>query len=325
MSYTHLSRDDRISLGALLKEGLSFRACARNIGTSQTTISNEIKINGGRDNYTGKIAHRRYLKRRHSANQCHRILGKDETATAMVISLLGDDWSPEQVIGRVNLELGIKILSPTTIYNYINPRQELHYLLPRKCNRYRRTKAAGLRQTLRDNISKKQSIDVRPEIVNNRQELGHWEGDTIVGKERTARILTHVERKSGYLLATLMTTVSADGVSEISTRSFKQLPKNKTQTITYDNGSEFASFEATGKKTGMTIYFAHPYHSWERGTNENTNGLIRRYYPKGTYFSKISPKQFKTVVAAINNRPRKRLGWKTPHEVFHGVTVRTLM
>ncbi len=325
MSYTHLSRDDRISLGALLSVGLSFRACALKLGTSPTTISNEIKINGGRDNYKAKTAHRSYLRRRRGANQCHRVLGRDDKTTAMIISLLGDNWSPEQIVGRVNLELGIKISSPTTIYNYINPRKELHHLLPRGCSRYRRTKAASLRRAIRDNISKKQSIDTRPEAANSRQEIGHWEGDTIVGKERTARVLTHVERKSGYLLASLMKTVSADKISKISTRLFKRLPKKKAQTITYDNGVEFASFEATQNKTGMNIYFAHPYHSWERGTNENTNGLIRRYYPKGTYFSKISSKQFNIVVAKINHRPRKRLGWKTPYEVFHGVTVRTLM
>ena len=325
MSYTHLSRDDRISLEAWLSVELSFRACALKLGVSPTTISNEVKLNGGRNSYKGKTAHRNYLKRRHRANQCHRVLGRDDKATAMVISLLSDDWSPEQVIGRVNLELGFKISSPTTIYNYINPRKELHYLLPRKCNHYRRTKAASLRRAVRDNIAKKQSIDARPEVVNSRQEIGHWEGDTIVGKERTARILTHVERKSGYLLATLMKTVSADKISEIATRSFRGLPKDKSQTITYDNGTEFASFEATSRKTAMDIYFAHPYHSWERGTNENTNGLIRRYYPKGTYFSKISPKQFNIVVTQINHRPRKRLGYKTPYEVFHGVTVRTLM
>ena len=325
MSYTHLSRDDRISLEVLLSVGLSFRACALKLGTSPTNISKQIKINGGRNTYKGKTAHRNYLKRRYVANQCHRVLGKDSEMTAMVISLLGEDWSPEQIVGRVGLELGIKISSPTTIYNYINPRKELHYLLPRKCSRYRRTRAARLRRTIRDNLSKKQSIDIRPEAANSRQEIGHWEGDTIVGKERSVRILTHAERKSGYLLATLMKTVSADRISEASTKLFKNLPRDRTRTITYDNGTEFASFEATKRKTGMEIYFAHPYHSWERGTNENTNGLIRRYYPKGTYFSKISPKQFKIVVAQINHRPRKRLGWKTPYEVFHGVTVRTLM
>jgi len=180
----------------------------------------------------------------------------------MINNLLSDGWSPEQVISRVNLELGIKISSPTSIYNYINPRKELHYLLPRKCNRYRRTKAAGLRKALRKELSAKQSIDVRSEAANNRQEIGHWESDTIVGKERTARILTHVERKSGYLLATLMKTVSASQISDISIRSFNNIPKLKKQTITYDNGTEFASFEATSRKTKMDVYFAYPYHSW---------------------------------------------------------------
>ena len=126
-------------------------------------------------------------------------------------------------------------------------------------------------------------------------------------------------------MATLMKTVSASQISDTSIRAFSKIPKPKKQTITYDNGTEFASFEATSRKTKMDVYFAHPYHSWERGTNENTNGLIRRYYPKGTYFSKINAKQFKIVVNKINHRPRKRLGYKTPYEVFHSVTVRTLM
>lgn len=122
-----------------------------------------------------------------------------------------------------------------------------------------------------------------------------------------------------------MKTVTVNQISEASIKTFSQIPKPKKQTITYDNGTEFASFEATGNKAKMDIYFAHPYHSWERGANENTNGFIRRYYPKGTYFSKINIKQFKIVVNKINHRPRKRLGYKTPYEVFWGVTFRTLM
>lgn len=325
MSYAHLTKDDRIMLSALLKEGLSFRACARNIGTSPTTISNEVTANGGRDNYKPRIAHREYLKRRKEANQCHRKLGKDKKLTETVMRLLKKNWSPEQIAGRMMLEWGFKLSSPTSIYNYINPRPELHYLLPRKCNKYRRTKAAGQRKALREGLSNKKSIDERPEVVNERKEVGHWEGDTIVGKERTSRILTHVERVSGYLLADLMKSVSSELVSERTVKSFERIPRAKKLTITYDNGTENSDFEATEKKTRLDIYFAHAYHSWERGTNENTNGLIRRYYPKGTYFSNISENQLKTVVTKINHRPRKRLGYKTPYEVFHGVTVRTLI
>lgn len=325
MSYTHLSKEDRIMLAALLREGLSLRACARNIGTSPVTISNEVRANGGRDYYTPGLAHRRRLRSRLAANQCHRKLGRDKELTDKVIELLSEDWSPEQIAGRMVLEWGFKLSSPTSIYNYINSRKELHNLLPRKCNKYRRTKAGNLRKALREGLPNKKSIDTRPEIVKKRTELGHWEGDTIVGKERTARILTHVERKSGYLLAELLQVVSAEIVSETSVRSFRGLSRSKKVTITYDNGTEFSDHEVTEKQTRMDIYFAHAYHSWERGTNENTNGLIRRYFPKGTYFRTINSNQLKTVVTKINHRPRKRLGYKTPYEVFNGVTVRTLI
>jgi len=325
MSYTHLTKDDRIRLDALLKEGLSFRKCARNIGTSPTTISNEVRRSGGKDNYKPGLAHRRYLRLRLEANQCHRKLGKDEKLTVKIIELLKKDWSPEQIAGRMMREWGFKLSSPTSIYNYINPRKELHYLLPRKCNKYRRTKAGNKRKALREELSLKKSIDERPASVEERKEIGHWEGDTIIGKERTARMLTNVERKSGYILADLLLKVSAEIIEDSSVKLFKRLPKEKKTSMTYDNGSEFSEYESIENRTGMSVYFAHAYHSWERGTNENANGLIRRYYPKGTYFSNINEKEFKRNVSKINHRPRKRLGYKTPYEVFHSVTVRTLM
>ena len=142
---------------------------------------------------------------------------------------------------------------------------------------------------------------------------------------QTCALPIYVERKSGYILADLLLTVSAETVSETTVKTFKRIPRLKKITSTLDNGAEFSEHEATERETGMDIYFAHPYHSWERGTNENANGLIRRYYPKGTYFSNINEKEFKQNVSKINHRPRKRLGYKTPYEVFHSVTVRTLM
>jgi len=281
MPYTHLNRDDRICLSALLKEGLSFRKCALNIGVSVTTIANEVNSNGGRDHYQPRIAHQGCLKRRKEANQCHRKLGRDIGLTETVLRLLEKDWSPEQIAGRMMLEWGFKLSSPTSIYSYINPRKELHHLLPRKCNKYRRTKAGNLRKVAREGLVVKKSIDLRPASVDLREEMGHWEGDTIVGKERTARILTHVERVSGYLKADLMRVVTAELVSEMAVKSFSHIPRSKKLTITYDNGTENNDFEVTEKETKMDIYFANKYHSWERGTNENTNGLVRRYFPKG--------------------------------------------
>ncbi len=325
MSYTHLTKEDRFMLSALLKEGLSLRKCAKNIGSSPTTISNEVRENGGRDNYKPGKAQKRRLKARLEANQCHRKIGRDKELTDKVIELLSDDWSPEQVIGRMELEWGLKLSSPTSIYNYINPRKELHHLLPRECNKYRRTRGAKTRKALREGLSTKRTIDERPKEVEERKTIGHWEGDTIVGKERTVRILTHVERKSGYLLAEMLNKVTAEIVCDETAKMFKMIPRTKKMTSTLDNGTEFSEYEDIEKQTKMNVYFAHAYQSWERGTNENTNGLIRRYYPKGTYFSNICLKEFKKNIEKINHRPRKRLGYKTPHEVFYGVTVRTLM
>jgi len=325
MSYAHLTRDDRISLSALLKEGLSLRRCARSIGVSHTTISHEVGVNGGKDNYRPGLAHQRYLKARKEANQCHRILGRNQEVTAKIIKLLKDDWSPEQIAGRSELELGVKLSSPTSIYNYINPRSELHHLLPRKCNKYRRTKSGNDRKKLREGQSTKRSIDTRPKIVGRRERIGDWEADTIVGQEKTARMYTATERRSGYLIADLLKKVSAELIGESTVKLFKSIPRSKKHTITLDNGVEFSNHELTERKTNIQTYFAHPYHSWERGTNENTNGLIRRYFPKRTVFSNIELTYFKQVIKKINHRPRKRLGYKTPYEVFKGVTVRTLI
>lgn len=323
--HNHLTKDDRIGLEILLKSGHSIRNCARQLGFSAGAISKEVAKNGGRDNYKGRSAHRRYLKARKEANQCHRELGRNECLTGCILTLLADDWSPEQIVGRVGLELGITITSATSIYNYVNANKELHHLLPRKCNKYRRTKAGNERKKQREELSTKRSIDERPKEVDEKKRIGDHEGDTIIGKEKTARILTDVERVSGYLLADLLLDVTADKIKESQVRLFESLPEDKKHTLTLDNGTEFSDYELLEKETGIQVYFAHPYHSWERGASENANGLIRRYFPKETVFSTIDQEYFKEVINKINHRPRKRLGWRTPHEVFWGVNIRTLI
>ena len=325
MSCPHLTKDDRVSLGALLKAGLSIRDCAKQIGFSPPAVSKEVNKNGGRDRYNPYHAHKRYLKLRMEANQCHRILGNDQFVTALVVTLLELHWSPEQIAGRIEHEIKEKLTSAASIYNYANRDKLLCKLLPRQHNKYRRTKAGNDRKKAREMDEMRKSIDLRPEIVNKRRRVGDYEGDTIIGKERTSRILTHVERKNGFLLADLLYDVSAEKIRIKSLQAFKSIPKGKLTSITYDNGSEFADYELTEKQLGIDIYFAHPYHSWERGTNENTNGLIRRYYPKGTLFSNIKEDELKDVVEQINHRPRKRLGYKSPQEEFYGVNFRILM
>lgn len=325
MPQTHLNRDVRVRLSTMLKLGLSFRGCAWNLGYSNTAISNEVNKNGGRDKYDPYQADKRARKKRHGANQCHRKFSLDNSETTQVIAFMKLGWSPTQVVGRWKLEKGIRPFSKSTIYNNVNLDRELYILLPRKHNKYRRTKAGNNLVRLREEMSTKKSIEKRPKHIEKRKVAGHWEGDTIVGKEKTARILTHVERRTGYLLAELLYSVSAEKIRIRSLESFSGVPKNKLKTITYDNGTEFSDYELTERQLEADIYFAHAYHSWERGTNENTNGLIRRYFPKGTEFSSIEETCFKGVINDINHRPRERLGFRSPHEKFWGVKIRTGM
>jgi IS30 family transposase len=325
MSCPHLTKDDRISLGALLKSGLSIRDCARQIGFSPPGISKEVSKNGGRENYSPYQAHKRFLRLRKEVNQCHRILGNDQFVTDLVITLLTLKWSPEQIAGRIEFELKEKLISTASIYNYANPSKEVSRLLPRGHNKYRRRKDGNDRKKAREEEDRRKSIEIRPDIANQRKRVGDYEGDTIIGKEKIARILTHVERRYGFLLADMLYDVSAEKIRIKTVEAFMDIPSDKKHTITYDRGCEFADFEQTEKETRMDIFHAHAYHSWERGTNENTNGLIRRYYPKGTLFANIKEEELKDVVEQINHRPRKRLGYKSPYEEFYGVNFRILM
>ena len=325
MFYKHLTRDDRVGLGILLRAGHSFRSCAKLMGFTHPVISLEVNGNDGRDGYNPYKAHRKAKERRYEANQCHRKWQRGNWRTDRAISLLNDEWSPDQIAGRSGVELKTKLFAASTIYSNVNPDKDLRKLLPRKGNKYRRTKAGNDRKRAREALDSRKSIDARPNGAETRKRIGHWEGDTIIGKEKTARILTHVERKTGYLIANLLYNVTADKIRVESVRAFINIPKNKKKTVTYDRGTEFGDYELTEKEVEMLFYFAHAYHSWERGTNENTNGLIRRYFPKGTFFSNISDEQLNKVVIKINHRPRKRLGYKTPYEVFNSVKLRMLI
>ena len=163
----------------------------------------------------------------------------------------------------------------------------------------------------------KRRVDARPQIIERRKRIGDWEGDTVVGQEKTERILTHVERKSGILLADKISDMKAEVVRKTTVQRFQSVPASKRHTVTYDNGIEFAEYEFIERDANMTIYFAYPYHSWERGTNENTNGLLRQFFPKGSAFRNVTQKHIDQAVSLINNRPRKRHGYRTPLEVFN--------
>jgi len=325
MSYCQYTRDDRIVLKTYLSLDLSLREIAQTIDRDVGSLSREIKKGGGRELYSVAVACRQTKTRRTTANQCHRKLGVDVALTAKVVKLLTINWSPEQIFGRMKLENYPSSISFSAIYDYANNDPVLAKLLPRHHNKYRRRHGISLREQRRKEIETRRNISTRPEIVNQRARIGDWEGDTIIGQEKIERILTHAERKSGYLVGSKTPNGEAEVIKKQTKHDFKKIAKTKKQTITYDLGVEFSDWELTEKETKLIIYFANAYHSWERGTNENTNGLIRRYYPKGTPFATIKPADLARVIKQINHRPRKRHGYKTPYEVFHSVAVRTLI
>lgn len=318
MSYKHLTRDERISIATLLKAGLDQKAIARQVNRHPSTISRELSRGTFKNMscYYVIAAEKRKAAKRIRANYHFRKIDNNQQLIRYVTEKLKLFWSPEQIAGRLKLEFGFSILCHETIYQYIYKQHpELKRYLRCRKGRYRRR--AGTEARLkRLEESKKTRIDQRPVVVEQRERLGDWEGDTILGKEKVIKILTHVERKSGLILADKLDTATAEVVKQKTIQRFKRIPVEKKHTITYDNGSEFSEHELTGRYTDLEIYFAYPYHSWERGSNENANGLLRQFFPKGSMFATITQEQIEAVTELINHRPRKRHGYLTPTEIF---------
>ena len=320
MPYKHFSRDERLSLATLKRAGLTQKDIAKQLNRDPSTISRELSHGAVRskNNYHANAAEQRKVAKRVKANQRFRKIENNEQLIRYVTGKLKLYWSPEQISGRLELEFGFAILCHETIYQYIYKQQpELKKYLRCRKGKYRRR--AGTESRLkRLEEGKKQRIDQRPMIVEQRMRLGDWEGDTVLGKEKTVKILTHVERKSGLLLADKLDTATAEAVKLKTIKRFKSISKDKKYTITYDNGSEFSEHELTGRHAKLDIYFAYPYHSWERGTNENCNGLLRQFFPKGSCFATITQRQVEAATELINHRPRKRHDYFTPTEIFAG-------
>lgn len=319
MSYKHITPNQQIELSALIRAGLSQKDIAETIGKDPSSISREIQRNKNEDGsgYYARNAKKKTKERRIAANQRFRKIENDELLEKYIVQKLGLYWSPEQIAGRLeNVSKDMKICHET-IYQYIyNVKPELKEFLRSKKGKYRSRYGTLERKKKRDE-DKKKRIDTRPEIIEKRERIGDWEGDSVIGAERTQSILTHVERKSGYLLADKIDKISAENIKNITIKKFGRLPKKKKHSITYDNGSEFSEYELIERNTKMAVYFAYPYHSWERGTNENTNGLLRQYFPKKSFFANITQRDIDKAARSINNRPRKRLNYLTPHEVFN--------
>lgn len=320
--YTQFTKESRIELAALLRAGHSRRFCAKELECDHSAVVREVNRNKDEnDIYKGASAHRKYLARRKESKQASKKIENDIKLQNHIKKQLGKRDSPEQIAGRIQkMKKGnYQSISHPTIYTWIcDEEPELKQYLRRISakGKYRRRRGTQAREKAREE-AKIRRIDTRPAIVEKRTRIGDYEGDTIVGKDKTKRLLTNVDRVSGYGMIDKLDTVSAKIVHDTLTKRFTKIPKKKRYTYTYDNGSEIGREDRyLGKKIGMDVYRAYPYHSWERGSNENYNGLVRDFFPKGTDFATLSEEEVKRVERNLNHRPRKRLNYLTPHEVF---------
>lgn len=332
MSYHHFTKEERVELQTLYNQNYSLRYIASIVGKNVSSISRE--INRNKDPFSGcysySFAHKKAIKNRNTALRLRIKIVIGSQLEKYIFLKLETDWSPEEIAGRLRQDqeiLDLPLVSYQTIYDhiYLNRQEWKKYLrCIGKKGKYRRKYGTKVREKLREEAKKKR-IDTRPEIIETRERIGDWEGDTIVGGEKNIHILTHVDRKSGYLLADKAEDITAEGIRNLTLNSFQKLPKSKIKSITYDNGVQFNKHEDMEEKLrkelkdkSFNIYFTYPYHSWERGTNENTNGLLRQYFPKKSLFKDIPQKDLDKKVKLINSRPRKRLNYLTPEEVFKG-------
>jgi IS30 family transposase len=316
MGYRHLNIDERESILKMLSKENNLTKIAGMIGRNKGTISRELSRNlCSTGEYKPHLAQRYYNKRRDASKQPYR-LEQNGKLRRYVREKLKLYWSPEQIAGKLKRDCKADI-SPVTIYSWV-VRDKAEggklYKYLRQGHRKRRKKRGSLNN--QGQIPDRRPISERPKAVDKRAELGHWEGDTVVGKSHGSFVASHVERKSRYLLVGLMDDKSAESMNATTQQLFRKIPKVQRKTMTFDNGKEFAGFKALEKSVGFRCYFAEPYSSWQRGTNENTNGLLRQFFPKGTDFNKLSKEDIDKVASLINNRPRKCLNYRTPHEVL---------
>lgn len=311
--YTQLTQEQRYQIHALMKAEVNQNEIAVIVGVHKSTISREPRRNHGLRGYRPKQAHRFAMARRQSKNWPR--IGDD--VWARVEHLLREEWSPEQISLWLEAERAIRI-SHEWIYQYVLQDKSKGGDLYRhlRCQKQRRKRYGGYSR--RGQLINRVGIDERPAIVESRTRIGDWELDTLIGKGHKQALVSLTERKSRLTLIRKVERKTADSVSRAIIHLLKPIT-HRVHTLTSDNGKEFAKHETIADKLKARFYFAHPYASWERGLNENTNGLIRQYFPKNHDFTTITQKEINRVMDKLNNRPRKCLGIKTPNQVFFGI------
>ncbi|WP_445778833.1 IS30 family transposase [Shewanella sp.] len=307
MSYKHLSQTERYQIYALMKPGQNLKTIAQILGRHQSTISREVLRNSGLRGYRPRQAEILCQQRAQASRNAFQI---DHRTRALVAERLNLQWSPEQIAASLPV-------SHETIYRHVYADKALGGVLWKqlRCQKKKRKRYASGRDR-RGQIVGRRPIAERPACVETRSQVGHWEGDTVIGAGHKQAIVTLVERKSGFAVLSHVTRKTSDLVSQAIITSLAPLAQ-RVRTVTYDNGKEFADHAVVDEALKSTAYFADPFASWQRGSNENFNGLLRQYIPKKRPLSTVTADELKMIQDRINHRPRKRLGFKTPYEVFH--------
>jgi transposase, IS30 family len=318
MTYKHLSLEERHYIEVSLKNEESHSTIAESLNRSQCSITREITRNTGLRGYRHKQAHK-MAKERHQLKQ--KTVKLTDSVKNTINDLIRKDWSPEQVCGWLKKENNVS-LHHETIYQYVLADKisggQLYLHLRHQKKTYRKRYGSSNKRT-KNGIIDRVDIDERPDIVNNRERIGDWEADTIIGKNHRGAIVTLDERKSKLRLAMPTGTKAARSVTDAIKLLFTPI-QAFIKTVTFDNGKEFAYHKEIASTLSCNTYFAKPYHSWERGQNENANGLLRQYFPKSMELVDATKKDVFDAVHKLNSRPRKCLGYDTPYEAFEKLT-----
>jgi transposase, IS30 family len=318
MSYSHLSTTERFALYQYRTiDNLTMDEMAIKMKRSKSTISRELQRNSiDATLYLPDAAQLKMQSRRAPCAQ--RFMSVNESTLEQIKQRLAFYHSPEQVCGRMKQE-GLEHVSHETLYQmiYANHQGLGEYRQYLRQGQKKRRRRKGIYQKRGGSIPDRVGIEHRPAVADLKTEIGHWESDTVIGANHTGIIVTHVDKASKFLLAGLAKNKSVQQINQVTMGLFEQIGATFRKTMTFDNGREFCGHQKLADALGLLCFFANPYHSWERGLNEHTNGLLRQFFPKGTNFKLVKPEALKYVVDLINHRPRKSLDYRTPYEVLY--------
>lgn len=320
MPQHHLTLAEREVISQMRYSGESLSKIGKALGRHRGTISREIERNRlpGFDGYYAHQAQWMADQRRRESKE--QFVKHSRRVWSYVKAKLREGWSPEQIAGRMRRKFPedeAMRISHETIYSWVYEEKRQGGKLwkhLRQSGRKRRKRYGS--QSSRGKIPGRVGIDKRPEVVEHRSRLGDWESDTMEGKGKSGYLVTHVERKSRFVVAARIDDKRAESLNQGTRRSFRWIPCGLRKTLTVDNGKEFSNFKGLEELLGVDVYFADPYSSWQRGTCENTNGLLREFFPKAMDLRSVSHQSVASAVRKLNNRPRKCLGYRTPYEVL---------